>query len=80
MVMTAVTLVCFWIGWSVTFFCGLRRSTTEISVKLAQMGQEMRREVARRDDELTREREELSFDAVDDMHQDVSPSLSPSPA
>ena len=44
------------------------------------MGQEMRREVARRDDELAREREELSFDAVDDMHQDVSPSLPPSPA
>lgn len=44
-----------------------------ISRQLAQLGEEMRSEIAIRDDELSREREELSYDAVDDIMNDVWP-------
>ena len=48
-------------------------STAAISRQLAQLGEAMRSELAQRDDELGREREELSFDAVCEIQNDVWP-------
>ena len=48
-------------------------STAAISRQLAQLGETMRSELAQRDDELGREREELSYDAVCEIQNDVCP-------
>jgi hypothetical protein len=54
---------------------------SDISRQLAQIEAEMTLERTQRDNFLAREREELSFDAVADMHNDVCAhcSLLPSP-
>jgi hypothetical protein len=41
------------------------------SRSLAELGNQIFGDISRRDDEMAREREELSFDAVDDLHRDV---------
>ena len=48
-----------------------KMTTSAISQQLAQLGEEMRSEIALRDDELGHEREELSYDAVDDFKNNV---------
>lgn len=55
-----------------------KMTTSAISQQLAQLGEEMRSEIALRDDELGHEREELSYDAVDDFKNNVRPSQSAS--
>lgn len=44
---------------------------SDASRMITALGNQIYGDISRRDDKMAREREELSFDAIDDLHRDV---------